>query len=441
MQIVLIHFMQTSLRPRVTAQPSFRAPQRLATHVLRRATALLALVGTLVATLVLAGCGGGGGGGDGGGTSTNAPVTPTSAHVVALSAQAALGDKIFSDVSLSASGRVSCASCHSEANAASPANDLAVQLGGVLLDQQGKRSAPSLDYLSFNTAFHLAADGSAHGGFSWDGRAASLSEQAVQPLLGSAEMANTNAAGLVAKLARAPYANEFKQLFGADIFNRPDDALARLTLTLQQYQLEDRRFRSFSSKYDEFLRGKVALTRAEQRGLALFNSPSKGNCQSCHTSGQAADGSFPLFTDFSYDNLGVPRNTTLAANADPLHFDLGLCDRPELATRTDLCGAFRVPSLRNVARRHVFFHNGRFASLKEALTFYVQRDTNPEKWYPQNPDGSIDKFNDLPAKYRVNVNLDEAPYNRQPGDAPALSDAEVDDVITFLHTLSDGFVR
>jgi len=89
----------------------------------------------------------------------------------------------------------------------------------------------------------------------------------------------------------------------------------------------------------------------------------------------------------------------------------------------------------------VYFHNGRFATLKDALTFYVQRDTNPAKWYPPNPDGSVNKFDDLPARYAVNVNTTEVPYNRRPGDAPALSDAEVDDVIAFLHTLSDGYVR
>ena len=377
----------------------------------------------------MAGCGGGGGS-----SASTAPAT-------ALSAQAALGEKIFNDVSLSASGRLSCAGCHSSTNADAPANHLAVQLGGALLDQPGRRSSPSLDYLSFNTAFHIAADGSASGGFFWDGSAASLREQAGQPLLGSAEMANLNAADVIVKLSRASYASEFKQLFGADIFSRPDDALARLTLALQQFQLEDRKFRSFSSKYDEFLRGKVALTSAEQRGLALFNNPSKGNCQACHPSAKAVDGSFPLFTDFSYDNIGVPRNTALAANDDPLRFDLGVCDRAELATRTDLCGAFRVPSLRNVAQRHVFFHNGRFTSLKEALTFYVQRDTNPEKWYPQNVDASIRKFDDVPVKYRGNVNVSEAPYNRRPGDAPALNDAEIDDVLVFLRTLSDGFVR
>ena len=137
----------------------------------------------------------------------------------------------------------------------------------------------------------------------------------------------------------------------------------------------------------------------------------------------------------------MPRNTELAQNADPAFFDLGLCAREggDLAARTDLCGAFKVPSLRNVAVRRVYFHNGRFKSLKEALTFYVQRDTNPEKWYPVNADGTVNKFDDLPPAYRASVNTSEAPYNRGPGDTPALSDAEIDDVIAFLKTLSDGY--
>lgn len=166
-----------------------------------------------------------------------------------------------------------------------------------------------------------------------------------------------------------------------------------------------------------------------------------GNCAGCHPSARGADGSLPLFTDFTYDNLGVPRNPALAQNADPTFFDLGLCARPsgELAARTDLCGAFKVPSLRNVALRSAFFHNGRFGTLKDTLTFYVQRDTNPEKWYPLNPDDSVNKFDDLPAQYHANVNTTEVPYNRKAGDSPALSDAEIDDVIAFLRTLSDGF--
>ena len=385
----------------------------------------------LAAAVLLEGCGGGGNGA----TSANLPAETTRSDL------ALLGEKIFSDPTLSASGRQSCATCHVETNAHAPDNALPAQFGGALLDQQGNRSAPSIDYLSFNTPFFFDSEGTPTGGFFWDGRASSLSDQAGRPLLQANEMANASKADVVDKLSRAAYADDFKRVYGADIFTRPDDAFDRLTLALQAYQKEDTDFRAFTSKYDEFLRGNVALTDQEMRGLALYNNPAKGNCLGCHPSAKNADGSFPLFTDFTYDNLGVPRNAALTQNDDPSYYDLGLCSRADLAGRTDLCGAFKVPSLRNVGLRHSFFHNGRFHTLKDALTFYVQRDTNPEKWYPVNPDGSVKKFDDLPLEYHANVNTTEVPYNRHLGDAPALSDAEIDDVIVFLQTLTDGYRR
>ncbi len=380
--------------------------------------------------LLLSACGGGG--------SSGVPSAPSEQ---ALSVQASLGEKIFNDASLSASGRQSCATCHNADTGHAPANALPAQQGGPLLDLQGRRSAPSIDYLSFNTAFFFDAEGTPTGGFFWDGRATSLQDQAGEPFLNPVEMANASKADVVAKLSRAAYAAEFAQAYGSDIFTRTDDAYERIKLALQQYQREDVDFRAFSSKYDALLRGNASFTDQELRGLALFNSPDKGNCAGCHPSAKGADGSHPLFTDFTYDNLGVPRNLGLAQNADPAFFDLGLCARgsDDVAGRTDLCGAFKVPSLRNVALRSVFFHNGRFGTLKDALTFYVQRDTNPEKWYPLNPDGSVNKFDDLPPQYHANVNTTEVPYNRKLGDTPALSDAEVDDVIAFLKTLSDGY--
>ena len=161
----------------------------------------------------------------------------------------------------------------------------------------------------------------------------------------------------------------------------------------------------------------------------------------CHPSSRGLNGEAPLFTDFTYDNLGVPRNIDIPANADPAYFDLGLCGpfRTDLASRGDLCGAFKVPTLRNVAVTAPYFHNGRFRMLTDALGFYVRRDTNPEEWYPLAADGTPHKFNDLPPQYRGNVNQQEVPYNRHPGDAPALSPDEIQLVIEFLDTLTDGY--
>jgi cytochrome c peroxidase len=371
----------------------------------------------------------------GGGTAGTAPAPAATS----LSPEAALGEKIFADPSLSASGRQSCASCHDPAFGHSPPNSLAAQFGGVNLDLQGTRKAPGIRYLAANTPFFFAADGTPTGGFFWDGRARTLAEQAAEPFLNPFEMANADKAATVAKLASAAYAADFRQLYGDDIFSDVEGSYQRLSLAVQQYEREDIEFNAYSSKYDAFLRGTASLSEQEMRGLALYNSPTKGNCASCHPSARGADGSPPLFTDFTYDNLGLPRNPELSRNADPTYFDLGLCQRADLAARTDLCGAFKVPTLRNVALREAFFHNGLFKTLKDALTFYVQRDTHPEKFYPLDADGAVAKFNDLPPEFRADVNTSEVPYNRSLGDAPALSDAEIDDVIAFLKTLSDGY--
>jgi len=146
------------------------------------------------------------------------------------------------------------------------------------------------------------------------------------------------------------------------------------------------------------------------------------------------------FTDFTYD-IRVPRNPATPANADPAYVDQGLCGpfRTDLAQRTDLCGAFKVPTLRNVAVTAPYFHNGRFKTLKEVVGFYVRRDTNPEEWYPVAADGSVRKFDDLPPQYHGNANVTEVPYNRHLGDAPALTPDEIDLVVEFLNTLTNHY--
>ena len=390
--------------------------------------AFVAHAGAGVLAVLLAACGG-------------SPSYDQPAASTGMSPAAQLGEKVFSDTSLSASRGQACASCHDPANAHAPGNALAAQLGGPNLNLQGVRQAPSVRYLRFNTAFFFDSEGTPTGGFFWDGRAQSLQAQAAEPFLNPFEMAMPSKAAVVQRLSEATYATEFRNVFGSNIFADVDLAYDRMTFALAQYQKEDGEFAEFTSKYDAFLRGQATLAAQELRGLALFNDPNKGNCAACHPSAKGADGSLPLFTDFTYDNLGVPRNPDLQANADPAYFDLGLCARPDgsLSARTDLCGAFKVPSLRNVGLRHTFFHNGQFKTLKDALTFYVQRDTNPERFYP-TVSGVVQKFNDLPPQYHPNVNRTEAPYNRNPGDAPALTDAEIDDLVVFLDTLSDGFV-
>ena len=357
-------------------------------------------------------------------------------------ALAALGRKLFFDPALSASGRLACSSCHDPHYAYGPPPGKAIAVGGPSMDRPGTRAVPSLRYLRdappFATEHHFVdGDVGPVGGFTWDGRAASLHEQALIPLLAANEMANRSPADVAAKLARAPYAGEFRAAFGAGIFRDPERAFAAAMRALEAFQQVPSEFFPFSSRYDAFLRGEVELTLEEERGVALFKDPAKGNCASCHTV-LSHDGRPPLFTDFDLLNVGVPRNRRIAANADPGYFDLGLCGpaRQDLATHREFCGFFRAPTLRNVASRDAFFHNAAFGTLRAAVEFYVKRDTSPELFYPRNADGSIHKFDDLPPGIPDNVDHDP-PLDRLPGAAPALSDAEIDDLVAFLRTLTD----
>jgi cytochrome c peroxidase len=370
----------------------------------------------------------------------DALATRTRATATDAPTPASLGEKIFFDPSLSASGQMACSTCHDPAHAHAQTNDLAVQLGGPLLDTAGTRAVPSLRYLN-RFGFFFDNEGTPTGGFDRDGRAMSLADQAERPFLSANEMANGDASTFAAKLARAQYADEFRQVFGADVFDDADGAFFRARFAVEAFEQADPELHRFDSKYDYFLTGKVMLSPPEFRGLALFNRPDKGNCQGCHPSARGSNGSMPLFTDYTYDNLGLPRNAEIPANADPAYFDLGLCGpfRTDLDERTDLCGAFKVPTLRNVATRPAFFHNGVFKNLRDALRFYVRRDTNPDEFYPRDANGVVQKFDDLPPAMHRNVNTEEVPYDRRPGQAPRLNDAEIDDVVAFLGTLTDGY--
>ncbi len=354
---------------------------------------------------------------------------------------ASLGRAIFADPGLSASGAMSCASCHSPAHAhASPSEGL-VPPGGPGLDVPGFRTAPSLRYLDMTMPFGFDKEGTPVGGMNRDGRANSPLEQAARPFTAPHEMANASPAEVVAKVEHAAYADDFRAVYGANVFADTEGAFFRILFSIEQYERTAREFRPFDSKYDEFLRGRLRLSPLELRGLALFNRPDKGNCAACHPSARGADGSFPLFTDFTFDALGAPRNPAIPATADPDYYDLGLCgpDRIDLANRRDLCGAFKVPTLRNVATRHAFFHNGVFRSLSEAVRFYARRDTNPEEFYPRDANGVVQKFDDLPPALRGNVNTLEVPYDRKPGQTPRLDESEIAAIVAFLHTLTDGY--
>jgi cytochrome c peroxidase len=360
-----------------------------------------------------------------------------------------LGRRMFGDPSLSRSGRISCASCHSPSHFFGPPNESPAQAGGNDLKQMGVRAAPSLKYLQAVPQFteHFVdaddssggADNGPTGGLNWDGRVDRGRDQARIPLLSPYEMANPTPEAVVAK-AEKSYSAELLEIFGEPLFCNPNAMFDAILEAFEVYEQDYQDFYPYSSKYDAYLAGKATLTAAELRGLALFDNPAKGNCAKCHISQRGKDGTPPQFTDYGFAALGVPRNKMIAANRDPAYHDLGLCGplRTDLRNRAEYCGLFMTPTLRNVATRKTFFHNGAFHRLKEVLEFYSERDSNPGKWYSRNQDESINKFDDLPAQYRINVNFDP-PFSPELESAPSLSGDEIEDIMVFLQTLTDGY--
>jgi len=393
---------------------------------------------------------------------------------------ARLGRKMFFDPSLSGSGKMSCSSCHDPGHAYAPANSLPVQLGGRQLAIQGVRAVPSLTYLERTPRFRVSLDtafdpdarrlpkaarpasspsqitntGSANsvdalfqaeqvvpeGGIDWDGRALVLAEQAAGPLLDPREMANKDGEELLARLKSTPYANEIVSVFGPEVFKSPAAGLANMYLALARFQIEDRSFHSYNSKFDYYLAGRAQLSAEESRGLKLFDDPDKGNCAACHLDKPTKNRLAPAFTDYEFEALAVPRNKKLSANRDAKYFDEGLCGplRKD-AVKPSYCGLFKTPTLRNVATRRVFFHNGEVHSLEDAVRFYVERETRPEKWYSRRADGTVAMYDDLPATHQGNVDVKDAPFNHHRGEQPALSEQEIKDVVAFLKTLTDGY--
>ncbi len=405
------------------------------------------------------------------------PIHLVRPRAAALSAMAQLGRQIFYDASLSSSGALSCASCHSPDHAYGPPNDGPVMLGGHDLSRQGARAVPSLAYLERQPNFSIGPDKSdddnpvglaqmaalgqqaarakkiatetaasaanivPQGGLFWDGRADTLQNQALFPLLDPREMDGGSIERVAEKLHQAAYAKDFVGLFGAGIFGNPRLLVSEAMFALARYQFEDPSFHAYTSKFDYWLEGKARLSESELRGLQLFNDPDKANCGGCHLSRPTRDGLPPLFTDHQYEALGAPRNAALEDNRDPNHFDLGVCgpQRTDVADQTQYCGMFLTPTLRNTAIRRAFFHNGVFRSLQQVLDFYNFRDASPEKVYPRAADGSVQKYDDVPAKYHANVDVSDPPFDRHQGETPAMTAQDEVDIIAFLKTLTDGY--
>lgn len=362
-----------------------------------------------------------------------------------------LGEKIFHDSRLSEPQGVSCASCHNPrraftGNNGSPISAVAV---GAVRDRFGGRNSPTLMYTRYSPEFAFVEGDTpgeyvATGGQFWDGHASTLADQAKGPFLNPHEMNNPSRAAVIAKIADGPYAKLFQNVVGVHSLENTDDAFDRLTLAIAAFE-QSVALSPFQSKFDAYLRGETVLSPVEAKGFELFKNPDKGNCLACHAGDEISrDPEKWLFTDFTYDSLGVPRNPKIAANQKQDYYDLGLCQQKGLSIKApagfdvdSVCGAFKVPTLRNVAVTAPYMHNGYFDNLRDVVKFYVTRDTHPELWYPKDGRGQVLTYDDLPGMYHDNVNKDEAPYDRKNGESPRLNDQEIDAVVAFLQTLTD----
>ena len=374
--------------------------------------------------------------------------TPTPTPTPALTNRARLGQLIFNDPNLSEPRGTACVACH-QANLGFAGNHGA-RIGvaqGSTPTALGLRNAMTNSYTgSVGALSFVTTDGEteAQGGHFWDGRADTLALQALGPLLNPLEMNNPNRQAVIDKIMAAPYAAQFRAEFGANVFANTDAAFTQIGAAIAAF--ETAALQPFSSKYDSVVRGRATLTAPEARGMALFQDPKRANCAGCHlmnpSSGKPEDS---LFSEFTYYATGVPRNTAIPRNANPGFYDLGLCGPERTAptlpanvapgvTINNFCGKFRMPTLRNVAERPAYMHNGFFKNLAEVVRFYSTRNSDPQRWY-----GPTGLPNDLPVQYRANLETTKAPFNRTAAQGPVLTEAEIADIVAFLRTLSDGF--
>jgi len=355
---------------------------------------------------------------------------------VGLTPTEELGKLLFFDEALSANGNQSCASCHApEVGWVGP--DPVINAAGAVYEGSipgafGDRKPPTAAYGGNSPILYYDAKGGVWvGGMFWDGRATGmmlgdpLAEQALGPFLNPKEQALPDAAAVVSIVQASAYAGLFEQVWGADIWADTTEAYNAVGFSIAAYE-RSAEVMPYSSKYDAYLARQVKLTKEENKGRTLFFG--KAKCGKCHN---GAD-----FTDFTYDNLGVPKNPLNPVYMEnPEFIDPGLGGflmgaGYDEAVYVAEWGKHKVPTLRNVDLRFAagdvkaFGHNGYFKSLEEIVHFYNTRDVEGAGWMGEPwPE----------PEYAATVNTAEL------GDLKLKPDEEAA-LVAFMRTLSDGYV-
>ena len=383
-----------------------------------------------------------------------------------LTPQEQLGKTIFFDENLSVNTNQSCASCHGpEAGWTGPdenINRVGSVYEGSVPAAFGNRKPPSSAYATPSPILHYVIEKKQAlfiGGNFWDGRATGerlgspAAEQAQGPFLNPLEQALPAAADVVSRICLGSYGMLFTQVCGTAACGDGNTAEAYdcVGFAVAAYEASPES-NAFSSKYDAYLAGKAQLTKLEKQGLNLFMS--KGKCAACHVLWLGPTGEPPLLTDFTFDNLGLPRNPDNPFYTQETFNPRGYAWVDEglggfLAARSDYSayedanlGKHKVPTLRNVdkwdatlgPKVKAYGHNGYFKSLEQIVHFYNTRDVKPP---------CADNFTrveealaqDCWPQPEVPVNVNRAEL----GDLK-LTPAQEQAIVAFMKTLSDGYV-
>ncbi len=343
-----------------------------------------------------------------------------------------LGEALFFDTGLSKNRTQACATCHSPDFAFTDPRESGTAGRAVSMGDDGRsigdRNAPSAAYASLTPRFHIDTKGKAIGGLFWDGRAATLADQAMGPPLNPIEMGIPDKRTAVERLKEnKAYIAAFESLFGKDTLGNDDKAYAAMGQAIAAFERTPQ-FSPFDSRYDRYLRGEAKLSDQEELGRVLFFSSQFTNCSRCHKLKEFGGAQGETFTNYEYRNIGTPVNAAVRAlnGSNPSYVDTGLAQNPAAELPAN-AGLFKVPTLRNVAVTGPYMRNGVFKDLRTVVKFY-------NKYNSKNPKHQINPETGQP------WGPPEVPDTLSKEDlesGSALDSKRIDALVAFLGTLTD----